>query len=159
MKRYLVVDDNADVREALCEFISAWDVRCEGAANGREALLRLRQAPKPVLVLLDLDMPVMTGWELLQYVAADAELRRVPIAVLSAVANFGEGDLCGRPSFTKPIDERDLRLLVDAALGLRATGWEPSGQDLSRRPERKADVGVHDVDYTPHRRIAGARGR
>jgi hypothetical protein len=91
--------------------------------------------------------------------AADAELRRVPIAVLSAVANFGEGDLCGRPAFTKPIDERDLRLLVDAALRLRATAWEPFEHDLPRRPERAADVRGHDEDCAPPRRTAGARGR
>ena len=80
----LVVDDQEDERDALAGLLRRHHYLVESAANGRDALERLRRgAPQLALVLLDLNMPVMDGWELLYHVAQDRSLRRIPVIVIS----------------------------------------------------------------------------
>jgi CheY-like chemotaxis protein len=81
----LVVDDDAANRDSLALLLklSGWAV-CT-AANGREALDRLRGSAAPDLVFLDLMMPVMDGWEFLRRRRDEAPLRDVPVVVLSAL--------------------------------------------------------------------------
>jgi two-component system response regulator MprA len=79
----LVVDDDPEIRESLKDVLEAEGYAVDVAANGREALERVR-SETPSLVLLDLMMPIMSGGEVL------AELRRseahleLPVIVLSA---------------------------------------------------------------------------
>jgi CheY-like chemotaxis protein len=82
----LVVDDQEDEREAMAELLARRAYTVESARNGREALDRLCQGglARPDLVVLDLNMPVMDGWELLWHVAQDRWLRPIPVVVLSA---------------------------------------------------------------------------
>ena len=80
----LVVEDEADLRIALVELLSIWGYRVMTACDGREALERLRTGQDPVLVLLDLQMPVMDGDELLDEVARHPPRRPLRIVVLSA---------------------------------------------------------------------------
>src|SRR5512147_2937062 len=61
----LVVEDEADLRSALVELLSLWGYRVSTASDGREALERLSVGREPVLMLLDLQMPVMDGDALL----------------------------------------------------------------------------------------------
>lgn len=80
----LVVDDDLDLRETLCEVLAHEGYTVAGARNGAEALNVLRQ-PSPVcLVLLDLMMPVMSGYQFLQERKVDPELAKVPVVVMSA---------------------------------------------------------------------------
>ena len=81
--RVLVVDDDPDILDALSEILEVEGYQVDRARNGREALQRLEQAA-PDLVLLDLMMPVMDGWEFARSLGADA---RPPIIVLSADRN------------------------------------------------------------------------
>jgi CheY-like chemotaxis protein len=80
----LVVDDDRDVRETLAAVLEGegYAVRC--AENGAQALAMMH-GPKPGAIVLDLMMPVMSGWELLEAVRMDGELAAIPIVVLSAV--------------------------------------------------------------------------
>jgi CheY-like chemotaxis protein len=80
----LVVDDDRDVRETVATVLDGegYHVRC--AENGAQALAMLH-GPKPSAIVLDLMMPVMSGWELLEAVRDDVELSRIPVVVLSAV--------------------------------------------------------------------------
>jgi CheY-like chemotaxis protein len=80
----LVVEDEADLRSALAELLAIWGYRVSTARDGREALERLRAGKDPVLVLLDLQMPVMNGDELLDEVARHPPQRPLRIIVLSA---------------------------------------------------------------------------
>lgn len=66
----LVVDDQPDIRNVIAAILEAEGYRVETAANGREALERL-SAHAPSLILLDLHMPVMTGWELHERLLAE----------------------------------------------------------------------------------------
>jgi CheY-like chemotaxis protein len=80
----LVVDDQEDERDAMARLLQRHHYVVESAADGREALDRLQDgAPLPDLVLLDLNMPVMDGWEFLFHVAQNRSLRHVPLVVIS----------------------------------------------------------------------------
>lgn len=83
-KTILVVEDDADLREALCRVLEEEGYRAVGRANGREALDYLRGEPAPCLVLLDLLMPVMSGWEFREEQMKDPRLSAIPVIVLSA---------------------------------------------------------------------------
>ncbi len=80
----LVVDDDPDIRAALEDILSICGYDVAVARNGREALQRLRANPID-LVLLDLMMPVMTGWEFREEQLRDADTAAVPVVVISAV--------------------------------------------------------------------------
>ena len=82
--RVLVVEDEADLRTALVELLTIWGYRVFAARDGREALERLRAGQEPVLMLLDLQMPVMDGDALLDEVSRHPPERRLRIIVLSA---------------------------------------------------------------------------
>ena len=79
----LVVDDDADIRSTLEEILVEEGYRVASAANGREALERLRVV-RPRLILLDLSMPVMSGFEFREAQRADAELAKIPTVVMTA---------------------------------------------------------------------------
>jgi CheY-like chemotaxis protein len=83
--RLLVVDDDRDVREALRTALENEGYTVAVAANGAEAIHKMAERP-PRLVLLDLMMPVVDGWEVLDRMRDDPDLAGVPVCVVSAVA-------------------------------------------------------------------------
>jgi len=87
-KLILVVEDDSTTRLALKTLLEAAGYRVACAANGREALDHLRRADLPWLILTDLSMPVMNGWQFRQEQQEDPALALIPVVVLSA-----EGDL------------------------------------------------------------------
>jgi CheY-like chemotaxis protein len=91
----LIVEDDDDIREDLAALLRLRGYEVSTSANGREALERLQRGPLPSVILLDLMMPVMNGWELRAHQLADPSLAPVPVAILS-----GHG---------KPDDFRELR--------------------------------------------------
>jgi CheY-like chemotaxis protein len=82
----LVVDDDADVRETLAETLAFEGYTTEQAANGQEALDYLRNNPAPCLVLLDLMMPVMNGYDFLNAIRSEPALSSVSVFIVSAAA-------------------------------------------------------------------------
>ena len=80
----MVVEDDPDVRDSISDALEAEGYRVYAAADGAEALRMLAQVPTPSLILLDLMMPVMDGWELLGRLKQDAKLAEVPVAIVSA---------------------------------------------------------------------------
>jgi len=108
-KRVLVVDDERDLVEAMRIVLESEGFGVETASNGQEALTALRGGEPPELVLLDMMMPVMNGWQLLSEVAKIPALKSVPVVVLTAA---GVAGLAGVVEILrKPID---LELLVEA---------------------------------------------
>jgi CheY-like chemotaxis protein len=106
MARVLVVDDETDIRQAVAEVLAEEGHQVVSARDGAEALTHLR-AFHPQLVLLDLMMPVMDGW---QFRAAqkreEPELSAVPVIVLSALGRDGAID--ADAYIQKPFDLDDL---------------------------------------------------
>jgi CheY-like chemotaxis protein len=81
----LIAEDDLDVREALEDALTTegYAVRC--VSDGRAALAELERAQAPTLVLLDLMMPTMSGWEFLDAHRASDRLSRHPVVTISAV--------------------------------------------------------------------------
>jgi len=79
----LVVDDDADIRDSIGDILELRGYRVARASNGREALDHLRAGPRPCVILLDLMMPVLNGWEFRAVQTKDEQLRSVPVVVIS----------------------------------------------------------------------------
>jgi CheY-like chemotaxis protein len=87
----LIVEDDPDIAETMAATIEDRGYHAETAANGAEALTRLRQAPLPALILLDLAMPVMDGREFRRAQLARPELAQIPVVILTADAGAARG--------------------------------------------------------------------
>ena len=85
MTTVLVVDDEALIALALAAALEDAGYEVATAANGRQGLERLAEAPRPDLVLLDMMMPVMGGAEMRAAMAADPALSAIPVVVLSSL--------------------------------------------------------------------------
>jgi two-component system response regulator MprA len=85
----LIVEDDRDIRECMADALEVEGYSVALAANGREALDQLRGGVFPDLILLDLLMPVMSGWEFRQEQLADPLLSGIPIVVVSASSPGG----------------------------------------------------------------------
>jgi CheY-like chemotaxis protein len=112
----LVVEDEADLRSALVELLSIWGYRVSAARDGREALERLRAGQDPVVMLLDLQMPVMNGDELLDEVSRDPPHRPLRIIVLSASLDVERREAHDHvaAALNKPVTADRLHATVDA---------------------------------------------
>ncbi len=98
----LVVDDDPVVRTALLQFLDEDGYRAVGAENGREAL-DLVASEKPRMILLDLMMPVMDGWQFLEEWNGRPREERCPVVLLSGLAFIR--DAPGVADFlSKPVD-------------------------------------------------------
>jgi len=80
----LIVDDDHDLRQTLSEILNDEGYAVETAANGKEALDVLRRRRTPRVVVLDLMMPVMDGWQFLDELRRDEALCRIPVIIISA---------------------------------------------------------------------------
>lgn len=105
----LLVEDHADSRELLEDFLTLEGFTVETACNGQTAWERLRRQPCPDAVLLDLMMPVMSGWELMRHVREDARLRSLPVVVVSGAGNAQPLPEGIRAAVPKPVDLGELR--------------------------------------------------
>jgi CheY-like chemotaxis protein len=104
MARVLIIEDDADLRETLAELLRLNGYSVQTAANGQDALQRLRSSDPPRLILLDLMMPVMNGWEFRNALANDPSLSQVPVVVLSGAADASHaGGLPGDNHLIKPV--------------------------------------------------------
>jgi CheY-like chemotaxis protein len=81
----LVVDDDPDIRDSLREVLEDEGYKVSCVANGREALDYLRSdAPRPCVILLDLMMPVMDGWQFRKEQKQDPAIADIPLVVITA---------------------------------------------------------------------------
>ena len=88
-KRILVVEDNDLNRKLFCDLLRANGFAVEPVADGREALARAREFV-PNLVIMDIQMPEVSGLDLIEAMKADKDLRGIPVLAVTAYA--GKGD-------------------------------------------------------------------
>ena len=86
----LIIEDDTDLRQALSQVLADEGYRVGGAEHGLHALEQLRHGPRPCLILLDLTMPVMNGWQFREEQRQDPDLASIPVVVISAGANLSE---------------------------------------------------------------------
>ncbi len=100
----LVVDDAADCREVLTELLECAGFRVCTATNGQEALAALLAMERPAVIVLDLMMPVMSGWQVLDALRSSDAFSSIPVLVVSAAHDLEEGSVHGARVLKKPID-------------------------------------------------------
>lgn len=148
--KILVVDDDEAIRDIVAQVLGRWGHRVLRAANGREGL-RLLYAERPDLIVLDVDMPEMDGWQTLERVR---ELGQLPVLMLTAkdaelekvrALRGGADDY-----LSKPFGHQELAARVEALL--RRAG--SAGKEL--------DLDVYDdgrIVLDPRQRAVAVEGR
>jgi CheY-like chemotaxis protein len=118
----LVVDDRADEREAIGGLLRLHHYAVEFAANGEEALQRLRQGEPPAVIVLDLNMPVMDGWELMVRLAHDDRLGQLPVVVISGAPVVRDAPAVP-PNVTFLAKPLQAQVFLEAIARLLTHGW------------------------------------
>ncbi|MCC6660364.1 MAG: diguanylate cyclase [Phycisphaerales bacterium] len=117
----LLIDDSVDVHRLLKARLRYEDLKLAGASNGKEGLEQARTA-SPAIVLLDLDMPDMDGFEVLRRLKDDPATLDIPVIVLSGLQSAQDKvtafDLGAVDYITKPFNLTELRVRVRSALRL-----------------------------------------
>ena len=108
-KTILIVDDDPEFREALVDIVRSEGFAVETATNGMQALDKLRWGLRPCVVLLDMQMAGMTGWDFRAEQSRDPTLAAIPVVAMTAGywKNRDLGDYAAR--IAKPIQVPELK--------------------------------------------------
>lgn len=120
-KRILIVDDESSLRTLVRANLEVDGLEVSEAVDGIEAMNMLQES-KPDLILLDIMMPGKDGIEVLEELAADENLRKIPVILLTAkgeLEDLERGAALGASGhITKPFDPEQMVRTVKAALGI-----------------------------------------
>jgi DNA-binding response OmpR family regulator len=145
-KTILIADDEASIRDLARLYLEKEGFRVEQAENGAQALALARRDPPPALLVLDLMMPEMDGWEVCRRLRAESSL---PILMLTArdqdIDKIVALEMGADDYLTKPFNPRELVARVRAILR-RATGGRPSPD----RPRRLGRVTIDPASRQVH---------
>lgn len=127
-QRIVVIEDDPDLRETMKDLLEIEGFAVITAANGREGMKLIECGGKPCLILLDLMMPVMNGWEFLEAMRRDhqALLAQTRVAVVSAAPDMADlQKQYGCSVLKKPVNIHHLYALAHAACDDCDTGPTP----------------------------------
>ena len=140
-QKILVVEDNELNLKLFCDLLRAHGYEAEPVRDGREAVERAR-AFRPELVVMDIQMPYVSGLELIEQLKADEELKATPIMAVTAYAAKGDEerirDAGAEGYVSKPIS---LMRFIEAVRGLLAAAEEPQralADEEAAAPETEA---------------------
>jgi CheY-like chemotaxis protein len=110
----VVIEDDEDIRESILSLLELEGFRAVGFSNGRDAMDRLGEFREPCLILLDLMMPVMNGWEFMQQRRKLGDtILAIPVVLISAIASVADLERTGARAFLrKPVDLEALLRMV-----------------------------------------------
>ena len=91
-QRLLVVEDEADLRASVAEVLRLEGYEVQTAGNGKEALDVLASGEPPHLILLDLMMPEMDGWEFRRRQLDDVEIADIPVLLFTSAKELGKAE-------------------------------------------------------------------
>jgi CheY-like chemotaxis protein len=104
----LIVDDHLRNNFALTSYLESLDMKITIMENGEEAINYLQTGARPDIILLDMMMPVMDGYETLNALKADESLKQIPVIAVTANAMKGDREKCLEAGawdyISKPID-------------------------------------------------------
>lgn len=120
-KHILIVDDFKDDREMYSHYLTRFGFEVSLASDGREALDKAFQI-HPDLILMDLWLPQIAGWEAIRQLRADDRTKRIPIVVLTARAFVSAGAVGCEGCLIKPCRPEDLMVEVMRVLGMGGKG-------------------------------------
>ena len=103
-----IIEDDRDTREMLGQFLELEGYHVETATNGQQALERLTGGLKACVILLDLMMPVMDGWQFRREQVRDATLASIPVIVVSAAGRERLERIEANAYISKPVDLDEL---------------------------------------------------
>jgi two-component system cell cycle response regulator DivK len=110
-KRVLVVEDHEDNRQILRDLLGSAGFEIVEAENGEEAVA-LAETSRPDVILMDIQLPVLDGYEATRRIKADPRLRSIPVIVVTSYALSGDEEkarLAGCDDYvSKPFSPRDL---------------------------------------------------
>jgi two-component system phosphate regulon response regulator PhoB len=158
-ERILVVDDEADILALVTYHLAKSGYRVSTAATGPEALRAAREE-RPALVVLDLMLPGMSGFEVLEQLRTDANTSNIAVLMLTARRDEPDrirGLSIGADDYlTKPFSPQELVLRVGAILRRTAVGPTASSTDHLTVGSIRIDRGAHrvsidgrDIELTP----------
>jgi putative two-component system response regulator len=124
-RRVLVVDDEPAVRATLSSLLEKAGYSVESAPNGQAGLRLLQRGPVPDLIVLDLMMPVMTGFEVLAVLRKQPAWAAIPVIVLTATPGHSAEDLQVDALLKKPFDMADVQASIYVALASRRSRTTP----------------------------------
>lgn len=104
----LIVEDDPDTREMLGKFLELEGFRVETAANGQLALDKLQSGVEASVIVLDLMMPVMDGWQFRKRQVEDERIANIPTIVVSAAGRDRMAQVTADAYLAKPIDMDEL---------------------------------------------------
>lgn len=146
-EKILVVDDEMDTRETMAMFLLRLGYEVQTAQNGQQGLQLLKKQPCDLLVL-DVMMPIMNGFQMLEEVRRDPALKRIPVVMVTALDKTSDivkaFELGANDYITKPYVNAELIARVSAALrshrlekeekrGLQLQEFKKSLMDLSQK--------------------------
>jgi len=116
----LVVEDDATMQKMALKILRSRGFACESAPNGRAAVAMAAML-KPSLILMDLSLPEMNGWEATRALKADPALAKIPVVAITAHAMVGDRETaiaagCAE-CLTKPYELEELIALVERYVG------------------------------------------
>ena len=103
-----IIEDDVDTRDMLARFLELEGYHVEAAANGRQALDRLENGAGACVIVLDLMMPVMDGWEFRRRQIEDSRLKDIPTIVVSAAGRERLAQISANAYLSKPVDMDEL---------------------------------------------------
>jgi CheY-like chemotaxis protein len=112
-KTVFVIDDEHDIRETLKESIEDIGFDVATASNGQEGLEQVSKIPNLGLILLDLMMPIMNGWQFMKALQADPEHAKIPVVIVTALGDQVTDGLNAKIMIRKPIDLTGLLETVE----------------------------------------------
>lgn len=114
-KSVMIIDDDRGICEMLELLLEDEGYTTQIAYNGMDGLMRLQSTPKPCIILLDLNMPIMTGWEFRHEQKKDPALAEIPVAIISADRSLQQQpfSIDAVDYFRKPVEVERLLDLLD----------------------------------------------
>lgn len=134
MTKILLADDMAHFLDLEISFLRRADCHIITAENGAQAL-KLAKTEKPDIILLDVEMPVMTGIECCRHIKNDPNIKHIPVVMVTSTTRSDEAKKAGANDFwRKPIKENDFLKGIKKFVNIK------------ERNERRVSIGIQ-VDY------------